>query len=270
MNKFWTKEEESLLRINYPLYGLKHCMKLLNRTEDSIKHKARKLGIKAKGRKKTHLEYENELFFREIDFYPIEQYIDAHTPINHTCLKDHIWKVSPDNILNNKGCPVCSGYKKKTTEQYQAQINFKVCEEYINAHSKIRHECSKGHIWEARPNDILSGCGCPYCATTGFKLDEPAILYYLKISKDYETYYKVGITNRTVKERFSLDKDKDIIILKETLYSKGSEARQAEKDILTQFKDKRVNIKDWLKSQGNTELFEEDILALDCSSFVSS
>ncbi len=35
---------------------------------------------------------------------------------------------------------------------------------YVNAHTSLLWECTKGHQWEARPNNIKSGTWCPYCA----------------------------------------------------------------------------------------------------------
>ena len=35
--------------------------------------------------------------------------------------------------------------------------------QYINAHTKMRWRCKKGHIWEAIPNNIQRGSWCPYC-----------------------------------------------------------------------------------------------------------
>ena len=35
---------------------------------------------------------------------------------------------------------------------------------YINASTKLRWECSEGHVWEATPNSIMRGRWCPQCA----------------------------------------------------------------------------------------------------------
>ena len=99
--------------------------------------------------------------------------------------------------------------------------------------------------------------------TSGFDKNKPAICYYVKITKNNETYYKVGVTNRTVRDRFSSDRDKTILILKETWYATGREALEAEQAILYKFKGERQNITEFLRGRGNTELFEYDILNLD-------
>ncbi len=36
--------------------------------------------------------------------------------------------------------------------------------EYVGIMKKHIWQCPSGHVWEARPNDIKSGCGCPFCA----------------------------------------------------------------------------------------------------------
>lgn len=36
-------------------------------------------------------------------------------------------------------------------------------DEYVHQTVKARFQCSQGHIWTARPNNVLSGKGCPTC-----------------------------------------------------------------------------------------------------------
>jgi len=199
----WTEEDKQFLNDNYTERGGHYCAEKLGRNFDSIKVMANRLGLKGKGRNKTHEEYENELFEREIDVYPLERYAGAHKPILHCCLEDHEWLTTP--------------------------------------------------------NEVRRGKGCPNCADTSFKLDKPAILYYVKIEDDTHCFYKVGVTNRTIRERLYKDLDKRITILAEYSYDKGSDALKHETEILADFADFRVTIPGWLKSKGNTELFNIDI-----------
>ena len=37
-------------------------------------------------------------------------------------------------------------------------------DEYINAHTKLKWKCSKGHIWEAIPDSVKRGSWCSECA----------------------------------------------------------------------------------------------------------
>lgn len=156
--------------------------------------------------------------------------------------------------------------KLKTHEQYEQELLemeapcFPV-EKYSNARTSIIHECVEGHQWPATPNKILAGRGCPICADNTFNPNKPGLLYYIKIEHENLCYYKVGITNNDVMERFKRDREKSITVLKTELFADGFKAREAERKLLNQYD--RVSIEGFLKSGGNTELFEVDILGLD-------
>lgn len=113
--------------------------------------------------------------------------------------------------------------------------------------------------FEQSPNSHLNGRGCPSCANYGFDDSKPAILYYLSIN-DGEAY-KIGITNKTVEERYTLDELAIIKCLFIRHYPIGKDARLKEKQILTKFKSLKSS-KSLLKS-GNTELFTEDVLKME-------
>ncbi len=36
---------------------------------------------------------------------------------------------------------------------------------YVNNRTKLKWQCSEGHIWEAPPNSVKAGKWCPTCAT---------------------------------------------------------------------------------------------------------
>ena len=157
--------------------------------------------------------------------------------------------------------------RKKTPEEYEMEIMEKdlplmPLESYVTAHTPIFHECFKGHKWKATPTRILGGKGCPICASYGFNIETPATLYYIHISKNNLQYYKIGVTNNSLKKRFGSDIH-HIRIIQETLYDVGSEALAEEQRILKEFSEFRQNIPELLVSGGNTELFEFDILGLD-------
>lgn len=222
-------------------------------------------------RKKTHEEYVQELLDKHIPYIPLESYINSATPILHKCQNGHEWKIKPNHILSRSDCPKCSINCIKTTERYikelvDKNINYIVREPYMGSRTAILHECQEGHYWYPTPDKVLAGNGCPSCAKHGFSSNKAAILYYIKItSYQQEVYYKIGITNRTVSSRFSQDKDKTIQILLQKEFIIGLDARLEEQSILNKYKDKRVNVPNFLKSGGNTELFEIDILGLDTS-----
>lgn len=258
MTKIWKPSEIEYLEQNYATLGRNSCAETLQRSPQSCANKAMRLGLKVAQANKTHEYYLEELFTKEIDWMPLEKYQGSKVKIAHQCIEGHIHDIIPNSVLSGRKCPVCAII---TTEDYSSRINFRVMEPYVNMRTKILHECSLGHQWSARPYNIVSGWGCPACSKHGFDSTKPAILYYIKITKDYETYYKLGITNRTITERFRDDKDKQIDIIWTETYSDGKLAQAKELALLQEHKSKRVNITGFLRSGGNSELFEVDILS---------
>lgn len=125
--------------------------------------------------KKTTQEYIDELSIINSDIEVLEEYINSTTPIAHRCKIDgNIWNISPANVLNGRGCPICkaillSNIFKKTHQQYIEELSvanpdIEAIGEYINAKTPILHRCKiDGHKWMIAPSNILSGQGCPVC-----------------------------------------------------------------------------------------------------------
>lgn len=121
--------------------------------------------------KKTHDEYVKELSRVNPNIEVIGKYISGKTKILHRCKIDgYEWEVCPSNILSGKNCLVCSGMKKKTHDEYVAEVeminpNIEIVETFINVNTKILHRCKiDGCEWCVTPNAVLSGKGCPRCA----------------------------------------------------------------------------------------------------------
>ena len=134
-------------------------------------------------RVKTHKQYVEELSKINPSVAVIEPYINTMTKIKHKCLIDGCeWHVAPNSILSGHGCPMCSGNKKKTQMEYvdclyNINPDVEVLGDYINSQTLITHKCKKcGILWDAMPNSMLCGHGCPVCS--GSK-GEKAIKQYL-------------------------------------------------------------------------------------------
>jgi hypothetical protein len=58
--------------------------------------------------------------------------------------------------------------RKYTIEKMHAIANKKswkcLSNTYEGIFSKLKWQCTKGHVWEREAHGILSGDGCPYCA----------------------------------------------------------------------------------------------------------
>lgn len=110
--------------------------------------------------------------------YSRVEYINSHTKICIICSKHGEFWQRPSDHLRGCGCPGCSGTKHSNTEEF-----IKKCEEkygnkfdyskvnYVNNKTKVEIVCHNknilneehGSFWQ-RPNDHLTGYGCPKCA----------------------------------------------------------------------------------------------------------
>jgi hypothetical protein len=125
-----------------------------------------------------------------------------------------------------------------------------------------------GHEFQKTPSTALINPSCPICnpPSHGFDPTKPGILYYLRVvdPTDNQIYYKIGITNRSVEERFTSTDLQKITVLKTWEYPIGETAYNYEQQILKTFNDYRYNNdKIILESSGDTELFIKDVLELD-------
>lgn len=119
---------------------------------------------------RTDEEYKSELHLINPNIQPIEEYIDTRTKIKHICLIDgYIWNVAPYSTLAGYGCPKCAGNIKRTHDEYVVEVeevnpDIEVIGTYINANTPITHMCKvHNREWNATPNGILAGYGCPEC-----------------------------------------------------------------------------------------------------------
>ena len=178
--------------------------------------------------------------------------------------------------LKGESCPKCAYVSKR---RFKTSLEFKTfILEYYSQQSitfdKLQYwdeateyctnvtlTCLKHGDFTRRITDFKTteGC-CPSCSTNGFNPSDPAILYYLSINDGQA--YKIGITNRTLDERFSLSELISIRMLSATQYSVGADAYAEEQRILKEYKMYKYNGPNLLKS-GNTELFSKDVLNLE-------
>ena len=186
-----------------------------------------------------------------------------------TCPIHGDFSQSPHHHLQGKGCAKCAGVWQLSIEEFIARSikvhsnkYFYSKSEYTTSKNKLVITCPIHGDFEQTPKVHLDGSGCPSCATGGFNKTKPAYLYYLKITtEDNQILYKIGITNKTVNERFNLTDLSKIEIIKQKLYENGFDAWDWEQKLLKlykQFQYKGPNI----LSSGNTELFTEDIVTM--------
>jgi len=181
---------------------------------------------------------------------------------------------APGRVLTNKkGCPKCgtASVVRSIKTDYSELVAFltKVHENKYD-YSKLQHLQVKKKQTIVCPihGDFKQslaahkrGSGCPSCnAQGGFNPKEPGILYYLSINNGQA--YKIGITNRSVEERFNITELKSIKVLSTEYFPNGQDCWDKEKKILSEHKLHKYVGPDLLVS-GNTELFTKDVLNLD-------
>ena len=163
------------------------------------------------GRKLT-----NEQFLQKLkdlgrdDIEPLERYYNMHTKMKFRCTNTdcmYEWYAEPTNIIEGNGCPKCKGKKisDKLTISHEEFIrriegkknpNIEILGEYKNNNTLILVRCKKDntHVWEAYPDDIRNGDGCPFCR--GMRVNEsnslrtlrPYLMVYLKNKEDGDKY----------------------------------------------------------------------------------
>ena len=124
---------------------------------------------------KTPEQYYKECKEQGYDL-PVEDYKGNKIKIKHRCNKGHIYYQTPGAHLRGQGCPICSRNKKKTSQQYYNECKEKgldlPVEDYINNNTKVKHKCSKGHIYLQTPSHHLQGEGCPLCKGSFLKTNQ--------------------------------------------------------------------------------------------------
>jgi len=194
----------------------------------------------------------------------IGDYTTARTKALFRCPEGHEWMAAPSDVMKGNGCLTCAGkapLSKEIVNERLASRGIVLIGKYKNNSTKALFRCPEGHEWMAKPNNIMNGKGCPSCAKYGFDRGESAILYYLRFETNFGPLWKIGITNRSVKDRFTLEKTR-FKIVKQWEYSDGTEALAREAEILSTFKQHKYNGQPIL-SNGNSELFNIDILCLE-------
>lgn len=127
--------------------------------------------------KRTQEEYENEMASIHPTIQVIGKYRNVDTKVELRCKTcGYEWSATPHSSLGGKGCPVCSGVKKKTHDEFVSEMavcrpKIAVLGNYENNHTKIKMQCLIcGEIFEASPHGIFNphiSHGCPNCKKSG-------------------------------------------------------------------------------------------------------
>lgn len=135
------------------------------------------------GKKLTHEMFITKVMernekVRNGDIEIVGEYVSASDRIQCVChIHDVVWSPFAASLYKGIGCKQCrsdavGNAKRKTYKQFQEELaqlrqhgrDIYSDDIYISDCTKIYFHCSKQHKWQARPNDIFNGDGCPYCS----------------------------------------------------------------------------------------------------------
>lgn len=134
------------------------------------------------------------------------EYVNDDTKLKWQCAEGHVWEARSQNIRKGQWCRVCSGALKLTIEEMRSIAESKggkcLSSEYKDNKTKLKWQCSEGHIWEATPNPIKSkGNWCPTCAIKNHKkpkrkltIDDMRLLAMSRQGKCLSDVYTNGAT----------------------------------------------------------------------------
>lgn len=167
-------------------------------------------------RKITPEQYEQWLAENRPEITALEPYQRNNVAIAHDCGNGHVWVTKPAVVKAGRGCGHCSGQFPIPYTQWLAENRpeLTAIEAYVNAHTKIMHQCDKGHeAWPVSPTSIKTGSGCPHCdaeskgiAPRGFRTEEMLIesarpfqqitRWYEACSAEYHAAWKMGVLDK--------------------------------------------------------------------------
>lgn len=208
--------------------------------------------------------------------YANTKYTNSDTKVIITCNIHGDFSQTPKaHVSSKQGCPKCGTSRTAKGQQYDTSIFIKKAIEihgdkydyskvnYTNHVTPVTIICSKHGEFLQKPSYHLGGSNCQECAKILAQLQfnpiKPTTLYFVYFP-DFDVY-KVGITNRSVKERFGTQPKLKVTILQEHLYPTGYDAWKVEQKIIKDNLQYKYDGPPILYA-GNSELFTCNVLSL--------
>ena len=124
-------------------------------------------------------------------------YVDDKSKISINCLKHGVFEQSPNNHLSGSGCPTCAKENKfnntkrfiyRSNKIHGNKYDYSLVN-YVNNKTKVSIICNKHGIFEQKPNDHLSGIGCPRCNQSKGEFIVENFLRKNNIKYNYQHYF---------------------------------------------------------------------------------
>lgn len=165
-----------------------------------------------------------KLIHNNLYSYELVEYKNAHTKVKILCKSHGEFLQQPNSHLKGSGCAKCFYEAKATTAKSEFATKANLIHnnkydyslvEYKNNAIKVSIICKQHGEFPQAPSSHLSGSGCPHCVlqTTGWTRtkfkdkciknnESKGILYVLECFNDNERFIKIGITSRSIKQRY--------------------------------------------------------------------
>lgn len=194
-----------------------------------------------------------------------KKYKGANHCLKIRCNKGHDFEMRWRNFNSGQRCSKCRKNAplnyydvKKRIEKENYILLSKI---YKNGTSPLCIECPQGHRYIAKWRSFQAGHRCRLCNNnSGFNCDMPGWIYYLKINIESRFFYKIGVTNKSLKKRIR-NIPYPCEILWQEPYLLGLFAYEKEQEILSEFQKYRN--KEHFNFAGYTEMFTKDVLGKD-------
>lgn len=111
------------------------------------------------------------------DSYDLSEFTYSKSNVKSTaiCKLHGKFSISPNNLLNGRGCPLCGNKRKSSAQTLKEQVfNERIrtiyCDsisydfnDYVNNATKMRFICKSHGEFESLPLNVMRGHGCPIC-----------------------------------------------------------------------------------------------------------
>jgi hypothetical protein len=201
-------------------------------------------------------------YFASEGYTLLGQYSNNWAKLDYICPENHRRSMNWKNFSNGRRCPVCTK-REIVRAEAEAMINaagYKMLDPIISAIAPMRLQCPKSHIWETNWNNFQQGNRCGECSAGGYKSSRPGMIYYLRFDLPSGPIWKIGITNKRLKQRFSGEKLPYTVVWSQHCED-GKVPPKLEKKILKKYKAHQY--KGFALHSGNTECFTIDVLGYD-------
>lgn len=211
--------------------------------------------------------------------YSRVKYIANSKPVEILCSIHGVFTATPKNHLKGAVCIKCSYEKarkpcslfseflEKARNTHEEKYKY-VEESYKAIKKNLDIVCLSHGVFSQNAKNHINGAGCPICKTeqsgwTKSKYTQMAKkyggshLYLIKCFNKNESFYKIGITVKTVKQRYAQDMPYQYEVIG-LVHGEGGYVWQQEKNTHRALKDFRY--KPCLAFGGMTECFSELIV----------